>query len=183
MIRSTLLIIPILLIAGCSKDKSSTSPTLTAEQLAKGMGISWWVVEAPEDITMDSLAGLGYRLSDGSEKFFGHSDWWKPKEKAHVFAWTGEDGTFWIRIVRDGVSAPTKLVGPDFEGRVAFFSSSSDEVYKFGEVFAKMGTGKPGEPFSEGDMLYENQIGFFVDFSLSKHANHALHSTKASYAE
>ena len=180
MMRTVLLIIPILLVVSCSKERSG--PSLDAEKLAEGMGVSWWIIEAPEDISMDDRAGLGYRLPDGTEKFLGYSDWWKPKEEAYVFSWIGEDGVSWMRIVRDGVSTPSKLVGVDFEGRAGFFSSGNDRIYNFGDVFAKMGSGQPGESFSEGNILYENQIGFFVDFATSTIANKAVVTTPGAAA-
>lgn len=169
-----LLVSTLSLLFGCVKRETATKdivPTthqITANTLAKGIGVQWWVVEAPVDITESDYAGLGYRSHDGTEHLFGASDGWDPKEKAYIFFEEDKNGVPTISIVRDSISAPKILDRPKFQELKSRAFMANDSHYKFGEIFAKLGTGEDEENFSDGAVLHENQIGFFVDIVSEK---------------
>ena len=118
------------------------APTLTAEDVARALGMNWWEVALPDDLPPKSRIGLIVKDADGSiiHKTLGFWARWLPGSRFKVIVWESSDRMSFNYAVMD---SKTRFSGPSIpktEAMQGAARSISERKREMGDLLMKYWT-------------------------------------------
>ncbi|MBN1256871.1 MAG: hypothetical protein JXA52_04120 [Planctomycetes bacterium] len=139
----------------------SEETTLTADDLAKAQGISWWTMTVPPGMEKATF-GLRFKTTAGTKGGGGCSGL-QPGEKFKVFICAPEEGQFRYTVLGDTMSMSSSANLPDGYTDIQCHSqrvASGSEFYP-GKVLIKYSN---DSSIGISQELKDNEVGLTFDF-------------------
>jgi hypothetical protein len=118
------------------------APTLTAEDLARALGMNWWEVTLPDDLPPNSRMGLVVKDADGAIIHKTPGFWTRslPGRRFKVIVWDSSDG---MSLNYAAMDSKTRFSGPSIpktEAMQGAARSISERKREMGDLLMKYWT-------------------------------------------
>ncbi len=137
------------------------SEELTADELARAQGISWWSIALPEGKEGDTI-GFTIEFADGTVQRSGATSF-RPGSRIKAFCAPAEDPA-WLKvslISESGTIMLTKMKNPFGVGVLVIHPLNNGDQAKLGQFLIK-GTSSGTEGVSDENSLKANEFAIYV---------------------